>query len=101
MKKQLENLKVVAEELRKQLSENRERQKILVRDIWLEENDMELGQTVFVSDDSSPLDSEWKKGILIDAKPFTSKTLPVVKIFNKSGDPGKREWHYQIQRIKK
>ncbi len=101
MKQELENLKVVAEELRKQLFENRKRQKVLVRDIWLDENDMELGQVVYVSDYSSPLDSEWKKGILIDAKPWAESTKPVVKLLNKSGDPGKREWHYQIQRIKK
>lgn len=101
MKQELENLKVIAEALIKELSGNRYRQKILVRDIWLDENDMELGQIVYVTNRSTPLDHEWKKGILIDAYPFAFTTKPVVKLYNKSGDPGKREWHYQIEHIKK
>ena len=101
MKDELKNLKVVAEELRKQLSENRERQAILVRDIWLEKNAMELGQIVFVSDRSCPMDGEWKKGVLIDVILWASIPKPQVKLYNKSGDLGQKQWHWQIQKIKK
>ena len=101
MKEELKKLKVIEESLRSQFAENRERQSILKRNIWIEENDMELGQIVYVSERLNPLDSEFRKGMLIDVNVRSVRPYPIVKLFKKDGTPGKRIWSWQVGAIKK